>query len=334
MTFDEWKMLTLNYITREIGTSEEVENKFICKVEQRNMEIIINSFRGLPNWFIQELEMCGSNKPLYYVFEGFTFKSKRIIFKELASVVFKNCTFINGVYLEGAQEVVFESNMYKDEGISFYPDNEPLCLDKIFSSNDANKRFLTINGIEKLTFRNDDFLNSGLKDIDGDDELDIAIKRKLRGEKVKFGITATDVKEIEFSNTRVEVNSSSTLSADTIRLENSTLVGTEFDITARSIENTDSVIKARDGVVIENPNCDFDGIVETPIVLFNGEDVTNYNSTTTLVNREQILRVSLIDALKQIHDKSREQMIEEMLKTDTRGVGEVLDPKALIRKMK
>ena len=133
-------------------------------------------------------------------------------------------------------------------------------------------------------------------------------------------MNVTNTREIEFIDTRVEANFPTAINADTIRLENSILEGVEFGLSAKSIENKDSTIKATEGVIIENQECNFVGTIESPIIFYNGEDVTNYSSQTTLISKDQVARrqmgVSLIDTLKQIKEKA--------LRQDTRGIGDIM----------
>ena len=290
-----------------IGTIIETEDKIICKVEQNKLYNLIYTLGGWPLTISdEELANVYLNKPIYYIFDGIIFdKSLRINMKgDRANIIFKNCTFVEEIYLENCIDVEFENNTYKNE-FSYY----------------SNKKcFLFVDGIRKLTFRNDNFINSA--------DADRVESFRLVNMPIKFGINVTNAREVEFIDTKVEANFPTAINADRIRLDNSMLEGVEFGLSAKTIENKDSTIKATDGVIIDNQECDFIGTIESPIIFYNGEDVTNYSSQTTLISKDQVARrqmgVSLIDTLHKVKDGALQRI--------TTSVGDIYGIKPNTRK--
>lgn len=286
----------------KIGSIIESDDKFICKVEQEKVRWIPRILTGWHKNISDEvLEINGLNKPIYYVFDGIEFeKALRISLKDnRANLIFRNCTFKDGIYLEDCGDVEFENNTYdynNDLPIHYFIEN---C-------------FLCIKRIGKLTFKNDNYTTCP--------DTDRIKYLRTANASHSFGINITAAKEVEFINTRVETYFPVAINADTIRLKNSILDGTEFGLSAKTIENKDSTIKATEGVIIDNQECDFVGTIDSPLVFYNGEDVTNYSSQTILISKDQVARsqmgVSLIDTLKQIK--------EEALRQDTRGISDIM----------
>lgn len=272
----------------KIGSIIECDDKIICKVEQEKVRWIPRILTGWHKNISDEiLEINGLNKPIYYIFDGIEFeKALSISLKDnRANLIFRNCAFKDGIYLEDCGDVEFENNTFdynNDLPIHYFIEN---C-------------FLCVKRIGKLTFRNDNFTNCPSAD---------RIKYlRMANVSHSFGMNITSAKEVEFINTRVETYFPNAINADTIRLENSILDGTEFGLSAKSIENKDSTITATEGVIIENQDCDFVGIIDSPIIFYNGEYVTNYRTSITTINSDELAkreaRVALIDTLRKVKD--------------------------------
>lgn len=274
------KILSRYWIRKIDVVFEELEDKIICRIKRNDFEynraLTVSDLAYIEK---EHLERLKSNKPIYYIFDGYNFEYRFVMYMPddyCANIIFKNCIFNEEVYLYNCCSVEFENNTYKNMFPEYY-----------YTEN----CFFFIDGIKKLIFRNDNFVNS--------DE-----KKCRKG--VKFRMSIQNAKEIEFINTRVETSYLNTINADTIRLVNSTLIGTEFEITAKSIESENSVINAATGVIINNPGCTFNGKINAPLVFYNGEPIC------------------IIDTLKQIKD--------EASRRDTRGVGDIMGIKPYTRK--
>lgn len=299
----------LNELFGGIGRIVEEDDRFICYVDKKTIEDLHKNghsykleFYGFPISLLEQQKVdileYRLNKPIYYVIDGFNFDS---ILKLSSSfdckVIFKNCTFVDEIYLLSCVDVEFENNTYKDDGYLYYGDPQ---------------YFLTAHLVNKLSFVNDNFINSEEK----------------KSKDVKFGILIRNAKKVEFINTRVETDFPTTINADTIRLDNSRLKGTEFDIKATSVTSSESIMIARDGVIIDDQNCDFVGDIKAPIVFYNGTDVTNYRTSITTINSDELAkreaRVALIDTLHKVED--------EALQRITTSVGDIYGIKPNTRK--
>lgn len=307
----------LNKLFRGIGRVEEENDKIICYVDKKaikdkksNFSYDLTFYGVFPKDLEEskeELMKYGLDKPIYYVIDGFNFDERiKIHSYGNAKVIFKNCTFVDEIFLLDCVDVEFENNTYKEEKYRYHS----------YSSS----CFFHVYMVRNLTFRNESFVNSAVKGIE---ENTIDKKSSIP----HFGINVTKAKKVEFINTNVKTNFPTVINSDAIRLENSILRGLKFDINAKNIENKDSIVKAITGVIIDNPECDFKGIIKAPLIIYNGDDVTDYSSKTTLISQEQIskrnLKISLIDILKQIR--------ETALRKDTRGIGDIMGVKQRIR---
>ena len=113
----------------KIGSIIESDDKFICKVEQEKVRWIRGALKGWHKNISDEvLEINGLNKPIYYIFDGIEFKQALRISLEnqRANLIFRNCTFKDGIYLEDCCDVEFEKNTYDysdDLPIDFFIEN-------------------------------------------------------------------------------------------------------------------------------------------------------------------------------------------------------------------
>lgn len=145
--------------------------------------------------------------------------------------------------------------------------------------------------VKKLTFINDNFVNS--------------YDLKKYGD-ARFGMQI-DAKEIEFINTKVDIEYPATINikAETTRLENSALNANEVYVDSKSIEFINSSINAQNGVMIENDNCDLVSDIQAPVVFYNGVDLVNKKQKTYKVDEEATLkeaRQKLVEKLRNLNN--------------------------------
>ena len=71
-------------------------------------------------------------------------------------------------------------------------------------------------------------------------------------------------------------------------IANSTIKANEVYIDSKSIIFIDSSITAKNGVMIENENCDFVGNIQAPITYYNGVDLSAKNEEPYKVDEDEI----------------------------------------------
>lgn len=266
-----------------IGKIVEEENKIICYVNQKTIdrykrvkpiyELRLNGMNQVTVGIKETVENFGLNKPVYYIFDGIEFSTGVQITSHWANVTFKNCTFHKNIGIIWGDEITFENNKYTDHCSVYFYGN---C-------------FLTADRVNKLTFINDNFVNSyDLKQY-GDAHFGMRIDAKL----------------VEFINTMVDAEYPATLKikAEKTRIENSELKANEIYVDSLSIEFIDSSMIAQNGAIIENTNCDFVGNIQAPIVFYNGTDLANKNQEAHKVDETE---VTLKEERKKLIEKFRD----------------------------
>lgn len=279
-SYEKLRQEYLKSTITNIGRIVEEEDKIICYVDQKSLE----KYKG--NKPIYELKLYGMNqvtdgikekvkefgldKPVYYIFDGINFNTAVKLASRWATIVFKNCTFNKGINVLWSNNIVFESNKYIDwANIYFYSDI-----------------FMNINRVEKLTFINENFVNSfeEKKHIQANFGMRLNAKR-LNITNCIFGDATT---------TWINIISEET------RLYNSNLKAKEIHLNSESIKSENSTFMASDGIEIDNQNSDFNSIVYAPIVFYNGIVLEGKNNNVHEVNSANAL---LNDARKEFLTK-------------------------------
>ena len=218
----------------------------------------------------EKVKEFGLDKPVYYIFDGINFNTAVKLVSRWATIVFKNCTFNKGINVLWCDNIVFENNKYIDWA-------------NIYFTSDI---FMNINRVNELTFINEEFKNSYeyTKIYDTNFGMRLNAKR-LNITNCIFGDETT---------TRINITSEET------RLYNSNLKAKEIHLNSESIKSENSTFMASDGVEIDNQNSDFNSIVYTPIVFYNGIVLEGKNNNVHEVNSANAL---LNDARKEFLTK-------------------------------
>lgn len=154
------RMEYLKSIICDIGTIVEEEEKIICYVEQKKLEEYKGSrttynlrLSGLNKVYEESKKQLNLDKEVYYVFDGIEFNYNLELSCRFGNVIFKNCTFRNGIKIPYAKEVVFTNNKYDNSYNNF--------------------RFLVLESIKRLAFLNDNIENINSNIIISADLLEI-----------------------------------------------------------------------------------------------------------------------------------------------------------------
>lgn len=233
------------------------------------------------------------NKPVYFVFDGIVFDGFVQLSSHFSNVIFKNCTFNNGLQVFHGANVTLENNKYIN-WTDVYGCGEPF-LYGIF---------------DELTIINDEFVNS------------YDLKQYV---KTKFGINVSaDKVNIISSNVCAESQGQININAKEIFLVNSTIAGPEVYLDSESIKSSDTILKSDNGIMIDNKNSDFTGDVQAPTVIYNGVDL-NASKEVVSVNEDDVnlkrARYELFQKLRNLRDyckqinEEKTHVIQEQLKS-------------------
>lgn len=253
----------LKSVVGNLGEIIEEEDKIICHVDQELLDkygkkdsslydLRLQGMIPFPEETKRIIDYFKLNKPVYYIFENITFDEGLEFSSFHAHVVFKNCTFYDNVAMMFADDVTFENNKYFDKRPIYY----------------WGKCFFFGKFINKLTFINDDFFNSYEDPYPW-------MKKSLPN----FGMDVqVDVLEIIDTKIDCERSTSLNINANKAIIRNSKINAYELYLESKSIEFFDSSILAKNGVMIENQDCDFEGNVQSSVIVYNGVELSSQNN--------------------------------------------------------
>lgn len=268
-----------------IGRIVETDDKIICYVEQEALDkykekrpIYDLSLRGMnvvTDGIRETTETFGLDKEVEYIFDGIKFYSALKFTSTWCDVTFKNCTFEKSIYITWGNEITFENNKYIDDFDVYFLGN---C-------------FLTANMVKRITFINENFVNSS----------------KYVYSKPIFGMKI-DAREVEFIDSVVVCQNTGGIKIDAVqtKLENTAFIGDHFFIKSTSIKSSDTVITGKESVTIQNSNCDFDGEVKSKMIVYNGIELSAKSDEKVKVDVEEVKlrcqREKVIQELRRIRD--------------------------------
>lgn len=269
-----------------IGRVVETDDRIICYVEQNALDkykgnkpiydLMLLGMNVVTDGIRETTEAFGLDKDVYYIFDGIKFDTGLQFTSTWCNVTFKNCIFEKSIYITWGNEITFENNKYKDHCNVYFIGN---C-------------FLTANSVKKITFVNESFVNS--------------YELKQYGDQV-FGMKI-DAREVDFVDSIIVCENTGGIDIDAVitRLENSAFIGKDISIKSTSIKSSDTSITGKESVIIENSNCDFDGEVKSPIMFYNGVDLSNKSDEKVKVDIEEAklrtAREKLVLELRRIRD--------------------------------
>lgn len=212
--YNELRQKYLKKFICNIGRIIEEENRIICYVDQKSLE----EYRGVDPCYSLRLngmtiareeiaEKFNFNKPVYYIFDNISFNNAIKMTSDCAQVVFKNCSFDKNVGILWGDEITFENNKFKDRcNVYFY-----------------GKCFLTANNVKKISFINENFMNSyELKEY----------SNPLFGMRIDAGVV-----EIINLEINAEAPAAINIKAEKIRMKNSKLQAPEIFILTHKVLN-------------------------------------------------------------------------------------------------
>lgn len=291
LKYERARVKYLRQVISRIGTIEESEDCIICYVKQElleknskkafyelhcnGMNTVYDKSRALVDYF-------KLNKPVYYIFDGIHFDTVVNIASTFSNIIFRNCTFNTGIRIFFADTITLEDNKYN-------------CWTNI---KDYGNAFLW-GKIKNLEIKNENFINQ--------------LELKKYGQN-NFGINI-EVDNLKIDNSTICAKSYGQINvkAKKTNVLNSNISAPEIYLDSDSIVFGRSLLKAENGIIIENKNCDCDievGFynVDSPYTIYNGtEIVTDYESFKEKKIKEK--RLALVNVLTNVINKCNQNTL-------------------------
>ena len=295
----------LKKITRNYGKIVEHENKIICYVKQNKINkgkqnkvfrhnfLLLNSV----DFTLEDKKLIDYfklDKPVYYIFDNITFKEGLTFYSINANVLFKNCSFYKGIEIPNADTITFENNKY-------------FC--RFLMHHSRNSFFYSRS--KKLTFLNDHFFNNDKEH-----------------HPTKFGMNIeTDILEICNTELNSEYPGNIVIEANKTIIKNSKIKAHELYLDSKKIDFLNSSITCKNGLIIENNECDKLKNIDSPIIIYNGVDLTS-KKNETIEKKElelKIEREKIIKKLKERKQHCEQLKIRELQKVETNFNNQTID---------
>ena len=255
--FKRWIYLRRSLIN--LGKIVEEDDKFICYVNQKKIDkynkkhnFLISGFYTINDGIRKKVNDLNLNKSVYYIFDNIKFTNKLSFCSRSSHVIFKNCTFEEGIKIFFADDIVFQNNKYLD-----------------YNFEEHNDCFLKIKHINKLTFIDDNFANSYKHSKSFD--MDVIADR------------------LELIDTNVSTQVLSKITAKKTIIKNSELNVNKLCLNSNSIDTDHSTITAKESVEIKNEEMDFDCYIESPLIIYDNVELSEDNFSKFITNREESL---------------------------------------------
>ena len=260
-----------------IGKITENDLKIVCNVDQKKLDdlkqasdiliIDLNNYTQDNNSILE--------KPVLYIFDQIQFTTRIVVNSPNVSVLFKNCTFTRKINIYSANSIIFDDNSY-------------IISDSAYPYSGCYIDVSTNSQIKRLSFINEKHIDTSWKSNKN--------YTSSKGQCFKIDL-------LEIKNSMLTSNDPESLFIDTKKtiIDNSSLLVKELYFKSKNISFSNSFITSIEGIIIENENCDFEGNLNSPIVIYNGVSIPNKNK---LIEQKEIknARIDLIRKLKCIKD--------------------------------
>jgi len=218
-------------IISDIGKCDICNDKIVCIVDENkikkdsfnswNYKLVLN---GISKKFRENnkkvLKKCGLDKKIIYIIENINFDKRVYIDSYDSEIIFKNCSFVDGIHIINADNIIFENNTY------VLKDNK----------NRFGIATRDVEDVKCIKFVNDNIFVT--REEESNDE--ILMNLDLFSKKV------------EIINTKVTKNSSVLVDTKELVISESTINSDELYITAEVIESHNSVANIKEGIIAEN----------------------------------------------------------------------------------
>ena len=287
----------IKMVIKEVGQIVEEEDRIMVYanqklVDKRTKKVLYDMFLiGMDSYASKLVCEYNLDKPVYYIFDGINFDCFVKLDSQSCNVIFKNCTFVNGLSVLACDNLTLENNKYYN-WTDFYSTGKPFLNGKI----------------GHLTIKNDDFINSD--------------NNKAFGE-TKFGISVSAINaDIINSNICADGRGCIDIKADKISITNSKITAPEIYLDVNNITSANSVLSASDGIIIDDKKYDFNANIQAPTIVYNGVFINSVKDNIS-VNKEYVecmkARQALVSSLKnigescqQINERKASEIIKQL----------------------
>lgn len=279
----------LKQVISNIGTIEEKEDCIICYVKQELLEkngkrvfyeLHCNGMNTIYDKSRELVDYFKLNKPVYYIFDGINFDTVVNISSLFANIIFKNCTFNIGIRCLFANSITFKNNKYN-------------CWTEF---KDYGNAFL-YGKINNLRIEHEQFINNP----------------EFHNFDNNFGINVeTNKISIVCSNIQAGNNGQINVKANETVLQYSKMIAPEIYLDSDSIFFGKSLLKAENGIIIENKNCECNTEVgfynvDSPYTVYNGAEITTDYDDKNKELKEN--RLKLVKTLKNVINKCNQSTL-------------------------
>ncbi len=291
LKYERARVKYLRQVISRIGTIKESEDCITCYVKQElleknskkvfyelhcyGMNTVYDKSRALVDYF-------KLNKPVYYIFDGIYFDTVVNIASTFSTIIFRNCTFNNGIRIFFANTIILEDNKYN-------------CWTNFKCYGNA---FLW-GKVKNLEIKNENFINQ------------YELKKYV---ETNFGINIeVDNLKIDNSTVCADNHGQINIKAKETKIWKTNISATEIYLDSDSIAFGRSLLKAENGIIIENKNCECDTEVgfynvDSPYTIYNStEIITNYVAFKDEELKEK--RLTLVKVLINVVNKCNQNAL-------------------------
>ena len=240
-----------------------VDNHYLNKLSNKTDEYNLNFYtlnKEEINYEKQKklFDYYDLNKPFYYIIDGMIFDKKiNLSVNPESTVVFRNCTFKEGIEINNSDKLILSNNKYFCKG-AYSPINE--------------KHYLTGKNINELTIINEDFSN---KDYSHHPTPNFGIK--LETNKINIinsNINADNTTIIEGKKYHLDTKGEIIIKSKELIISNSIIKSPNIYIKSSSIKNDKtSAIEATQCLLIENKNNDMKlNNIKSSYLIYNNQE--------------------------------------------------------------
>lgn len=288
----------INKITK-YGKCEITDDKIICIVEEEKLVKYCNKYLyfdlNITDFFEKDkkiLEICGLDKPIQYIIQGIKFKEKLYInVYGNNEIIFKECTFSDHININHVNNITFDNNKYIPK---YIPKQKTAFWLSIRRIEDAKTIKIINNGLN-CELKKDEVRNIGTNSV---------FNTHLSADKVEI----INCQNIICDILRIDTKN--------LYIENSKIESNESYITADNIDIENSKIDIKNGIVIENINCNDKAIkkIESLYILYNDEEICDEDNI--IVKKETLhqKRLKLLEVLYKIKNNCEDIILYKLIK--------------------
>lgn len=332
----------LKKITNRLGKVEVTDDKIICYVSKNKsrksdtltfghltlLDIYLSDNEKYDKSILDEYEI---NKPIYYVFDNINF-TKRINIQTrngTPSIIFKNCKFCDGVFIDEAKDLIFENNTYNSSGRlymqlsfdSFYLQGKAENLKIINTSvydNNNEASFLKFEVLNDTKIVNskiklpiyDKLIITGKGNVEIVDSVIDGCDTYIKGNTITL-----NKNELNSSYVDIEAKKNINVIDSNIKTYNIVIKGDLVNLINSKITSSSSVYINE---TKQSSNNNIKKAVIAPKIIYNNIDLSAIDYIKQNNLNKQQLRMVLVEQLKGIKENIKKIKINEIIELNKR----------------